>query len=326
MAEEYLEFDGIMLTSDSNTYLTFETIPILNVSTTTLSLDSTAGSTNTFNITSNVTWTVSDNQTWLTVSPVSGSNDGTILVTATTENPSSVSTRSGVVTISGSGVSNKTVTVTQAVHVIVPLLDKDGNVYTAIEINNQEWISESLRTTTFADGSPIDGTVVWDWQWEELTTPAYCIYDNNTSYKARFGCLYNWLAVVDTAGLAYLERGGVQETGWRVPTSTDYTNLKTFLGLNSGTQLKEAGNTNWSTPSNGTDIYGFSGRGSGHRFSGSFGFERLFLTFDQWTSTEFDATGARVTQITSASPSSMSDPYRWPKYVGLSVRLVRDIV
>jgi hypothetical protein len=33
----------------------------------------------------------------------------------------------------------------------LPLVDKDGNVYTSIVIGNQEWIVENLRTTTYAD-------------------------------------------------------------------------------------------------------------------------------------------------------------------------------
>src|SRR5690606_16646079 len=49
---------------------------------------------------------------WLTVSPTSGSNNGTITVTATSAN-SSTNARSGTVTITGSGVT-RTVTVSQS--------------------------------------------------------------------------------------------------------------------------------------------------------------------------------------------------------------------
>jgi mannan endo-1,4-beta-mannosidase len=82
----------------------------LNVSTTSLSLAAAAGS-GTFSITSNVSWSVSDNQSWLSVSPTSGSNNATVTVTATAN--TSTSSRSGTVTVTG-GSLTRTITVTQA--------------------------------------------------------------------------------------------------------------------------------------------------------------------------------------------------------------------
>lgn len=82
----------------------------LNVSTTSLSLAAAAGS-QTFAITSNVSWSVSDNQSWLSVSPTSGSNNATVTVTATAN--TGTSSRSGTVTVTG-GSLTRTLTVTQA--------------------------------------------------------------------------------------------------------------------------------------------------------------------------------------------------------------------
>jgi hypothetical protein len=61
-------------------------------------------------ITSNVSWTVTDNQTWLSTAVASGANNGTfnVLVTANTGTAS----RSGTVTVSGGGIS-RAITVTQ---------------------------------------------------------------------------------------------------------------------------------------------------------------------------------------------------------------------
>ncbi|UXP32203.1 Ig-like domain-containing protein [Reichenbachiella agarivorans] len=66
----------------------------------------------TANISSNVSWTVTDNQSWITVSPTSGSGNGSISVTVTANTSSSA--RTGTVTVSASGVAAKTITVTQA--------------------------------------------------------------------------------------------------------------------------------------------------------------------------------------------------------------------
>ena len=71
-----------------------------------------AGETKNITVTSNDSWTVSSNQSWCTVSPSSGSNNGTIKVTAAAN--SSTSSRSATITIKGtnSGIT-KTVSVTQ---------------------------------------------------------------------------------------------------------------------------------------------------------------------------------------------------------------------
>jgi mannan endo-1,4-beta-mannosidase len=82
----------------------------LTISATSLALASGATS-GTFSITSNVSWTVADDQSWITVSPASGSNNSAVTVSATA-NPATTS-RSGTVTVSGGSIT-RTVAVTQA--------------------------------------------------------------------------------------------------------------------------------------------------------------------------------------------------------------------
>jgi hypothetical protein len=77
-----------------------------------VNLAAAANSSDTFDITSNTSWTVTDNQSWLTVSPTSGSNNGTVTVTA--QENTSASARTATVTVSATGVPSRTVTVTQS--------------------------------------------------------------------------------------------------------------------------------------------------------------------------------------------------------------------
>ena len=80
----------------------------LNVS----SLDFTsAANSKTFKITSNTSWSVSSNQTWCTVSPSSGANDGN--VTVQVEGNTSTSVRKAIITVR-SEAGNKTVIISQA--------------------------------------------------------------------------------------------------------------------------------------------------------------------------------------------------------------------
>jgi len=84
----------------------------LSVSPSTMDVAALNGSTESFNVTSNVNWTAVSNQSWLTVNPASGTGNGTVNVTTTAN--SLATARTATVTVSGSGVSSQTVTVTQA--------------------------------------------------------------------------------------------------------------------------------------------------------------------------------------------------------------------
>jgi len=84
----------------------------LSVSPNAVSVAAAANSTGSFNVTSNVNWSVTDDQAWLTASPTTGSNNGTVTVTAQAN--TGAATRSANVTVSATGVSSQTVTVTQA--------------------------------------------------------------------------------------------------------------------------------------------------------------------------------------------------------------------
>jgi hypothetical protein len=71
-----------------------------------------AGGTQAITVTSNITWTVAKDQTWLSVSVPSGSNNGSLTITAAAN--TSAAARTGHVTISGTGVTTQTVNITQA--------------------------------------------------------------------------------------------------------------------------------------------------------------------------------------------------------------------
>ena len=83
----------------------------LTVSPSSISPTSSAGNTS-IAVSSNVSWTASESISWLTISGGSGSNNGLFTINHTANN--NAGSRTATVTVSGSGVSNQTVTVTQA--------------------------------------------------------------------------------------------------------------------------------------------------------------------------------------------------------------------
>ena len=84
--------------------------PNLVVSPTSLSFTSAAAS-STVSVTANLGWSVTDNQGWISLSPTSGSNNGSFAVNATAN--TGTAARSGTVTVTGGGIT-RTIAVTQS--------------------------------------------------------------------------------------------------------------------------------------------------------------------------------------------------------------------
>jgi uncharacterized protein (TIGR02145 family) len=82
-------------------------------------------------------------------------------------------------------------------------------------------MQKNLNVSKYKNGDIIpqvtDGT-----QWANLTTGAWCWYNNDSAtYAATYGKLYNWYAVNDPRGLA--------PEGWHVPSDGEWNILIKYL-------------------------------------------------------------------------------------------------
>lgn len=157
--------------------------------------------------------------------------------------------------------------------------------------------------------------------WINDTAGAYCWYDNDIANKNPYGALYNQYASNNAKGLAHLERGGVLESSWRIPSDVDWDKLIAYLGGSSlaGGKLKEIGLAHWLTPNTGaTDEHGFTALPAGLRSN----IDGSFLAITQagylWsTQNQFAYQTSYIDQALTKFPFAYA--------TGLSVRLVRDI-
>jgi len=124
----------------------------LTVSPSSRSVSSAAGST-TFDVSSNVSWSVSDDAGWLNVSPTSGSNNGTL--TANYDENTSSSSRTGTITVTGSGIT-RNVTVVQE--------GQTTSNYLTVSPSSQN-VSSGAGSTTFSVDSDLDWTSSDDASW-----------------------------------------------------------------------------------------------------------------------------------------------------------------
>lgn len=110
-----------------------------------------------------------------------------------------------------------------------------------VTIDTQVWMAKNLDVDHYRNGDPIP-QVTDSTEWKNLTTGAWCYYNNDANNGATYGKIYNWYAVNDSRGLA--------PVGWHIPSDAEWTTLSTYLGGESvaGGKLKEIGTIHWHIP------------------------------------------------------------------------------
>jgi uncharacterized protein (TIGR02145 family) len=195
-----------------------------------------------------------------------------------------------------------------------PISDYEGNIYRTVRIGDQVWMAENLRSTRFNDGAEIllitDST-----DWENLTSPGFCWYNNDASNSDTYGALYNGYAV-DSINLC--------PTGWHVPEKEEWQQLIAFLGdsTETGGKLKETGTTHWQIPNKGADnSSGFSARGAGVRYlNGSFASLMTYTAI--WAASEKSSNDKWYLGLYYGNASVTIDHRK--KNYGFSVRCIKD--
>jgi uncharacterized protein (TIGR02145 family) len=214
--------------------------------------------------------------------------------------------------------------------------DVDGNIYNTVAIGTQCWTKENLRVTMYNDGTLIPlgdlGSTVFpvgtSTIWQNLTTGAYSIYDNESSTgtnATNYGFLYNWYAAKGVSTNGSTTYKNICPSGWHVPTDGELGALVTQLGgfIVAGGKMKSMGTTLWNSPNTGADnSSGFSALPGGTRFSfGSYFGVMNEATF--WSATEDPVSGVawfrQLRNVNGSVNYAGSD-----KHAGYSVRCLKD--
>jgi uncharacterized protein (TIGR02145 family) len=213
--------------------------------------------------------------------------------------------------------------------------DIDGNVYKTVKIGNQIWMAENLKVTRYRDGSVIPN-VTNSSTWANLTSGAWCDYDNNIVNGNNYGHLYNWYAASDNRKIA--------PEGWHVPTSNEWIILENYLiangfnydGTMSGNKISKslcsnqgwifsstigaAGNTDFAAFQNKT---GFNAIAGGHRKEYTTAdFVEIGNTASFWSLTPSTSSTSLIIVIRYDTYSTERFEY-WNK-AGFYIRCVKD--
>ena len=103
--------------------------------------------------------------------------------------------------------------------------DIDGNSYDAVQIGDQVWMAENLRTTRYANGTtiPLGGTFSGSEQYRYAPGLSQS-NEENMANVARYGYLYNWSVVY---------HGGICPNGWHVPSIYEWEELTKYMAKQS---------------------------------------------------------------------------------------------
>ena len=193
-----------------------------------------------------------------------------------------------------------------------------------VTIGTQTWTTKNLDVTTYSDGTLIP-EVQDPTAWANLTTGAWCYYNNTTANGTTYGKFYNWYAV---AGIHDTDPNTPNKklapTGFHIPSDAEWTTLTTYLGGESiaGGKMKATGTSLWTSPNtDATNFSGFTGLPGGYRESsgtfdniGNFGF--------WWSSTEYYTTYAWYRTL--YYNYGYATRFNYDKKSGFSVRCLRD--
>lgn len=205
------------------------------------------------------------------------------------------------------------------------MTDVDGNIYNTVEIGSQCWMKENLRVSANVPN------VVNPAPWSSLTSPAWCYYNNDSSYGVVYGKLYNWYAA---------NSGNLCPLGWHISTDNDWKILSVSLGMsqfdadqvgwygesaNVGGQLKST-TTNWNQPNIGaTNSSGFTALPGGRRIAAGGYFNSLGTLAIFWTQTQsFNVSNGWFRSLTINTNGLFRDQSTGIKEEGYYCRCVKD--
>jgi len=199
--------------------------------------------------------------------------------------------------------------------------DIDGNIYHTVKIGTQTWTVENLHASRYNDSSPIP-LVTEAVEWRNLSSDAFCYYNNTGNADSNYGALYNGYSV---------STGKLAPVGWHVPTKDDWKTLENYLsGKRKKIAKALAAKTGWETckesgaignKSAKNNVSGFSALPGGFRHrDGSF--REIGKTGCWWSSTpgkESDALRCKLYFY-----FDYIDENYFHELYGFSVRLVKD--
>jgi len=184
--------------------------------------------------------------------------------------------------------------------------DFDGNEYQTVEIGDQTWLKQNIKSLHYADGTEI--SEVWS-------------YDDNDEFADIYGRLYTWDGAMNYSTTEGAQ--GVCPDGWHVPTDDEWSALGEYLGGDdvAGGKMKTAGTQWWQNPNtDATNESGFTGIPSGEYDYNHYQYLGMYMVM--WSSTETNANWCKYRALSYQDAELHTNNFL--KNFRYSVRCIKD--
>jgi len=196
---------------------------------------------------------------------------------------------------------------------LAPVWDIDSNSYPTREIGGYCWMLRNLKVTRYSNGDSID----WGADpaiWLQNARGLQRTYAGQSGYLGTYGRLYNFQAATDPRGVC--------PTGWRLPTSEEWTTFTTRLegatqagGILKSTQF-------WALPNTGAvDGGGYRALPGGYTDDRGQDVALTYLGY-WWSSTAPNSWNATAFGLRHNSGAAFV--VELPQQSGLSIRCLKD--
>jgi len=184
--------------------------------------------------------------------------------------------------------------------------DYDGNEYQTVDIGDQTWLKQNIKSLHYADGTEI--SEVWS-------------YEDNEEYANIYGRLYTWDGAMKYNTVEGSQ--GVCPNDWHVPTDDEWSALGNYLGGDAiaGGKMKISGTNWWQAPNtDATNESGFSGLPSGEYDYNHYQYLGMYLVM--WSSTETNSEWCKYRALSYQDSELHTNNFR--KNFRYSVRCIKD--
>ncbi len=203
---------------------------------------------------------------------------------------------------------------------IETVVDIEGNEYLTIQIGDQIWMAENLKTTKYNDGTSIENGGNDNWSRDEGRYQWASTSDMNNAVEEDlpfdyYGVIYNYAAA---------ESGKLAPVGWKIPSEDDWNELLTFLA-NNGYSNKEGkalkSTSGWVNDGHGDDAFGFNALPAG--YVDTFGTPKVDGIVANWMvmTPNDDFTYVAINLLNSDDEVLVDDASIW---FGTSIRCIKE--
>lgn len=230
------------------------------------------------------------------------------------------------------------------------IVDVDGNYYQGVQVGNQGWMGENLKTTRYSDGTQVfvsadhANQYYWYGQGHSIMPNEEADMDfdgdidseDSLIYVNRYGLLYTWYSANNiydpvTVGWEFKKvtenARDICPEGWHLPGQDEWSELRGYLNQKHGSDsvaIALKSKDYWLKNNNGADLYGFGliPGGSWHNPESTH-----FITMGNktsfWTSTEGNSVNG-ISQYLHYSFITIDNGFVGKSLYGFSVRCVKN--